>query len=587
MTAEIICVGTEILLGNIVNTNAAYLSERLASLGISVFFETTVGDNPERLENVIRQGLERSDILILSGGLGPTKDDLTKEIATKACGQGLVEDEEALRRLKEYFARSHRNMTENNLKQALVPEDCTVLYNENGTAPGMVIHAKEGKKVVLLPGPPNELLPMFHDQVEPIIKELSSEVLYSDVVKIDCMGESRVAAEIEDLIEKQTNPTVAPYAKLGEVHLRVTAKAVSEDEAKKLVTPITEELYRRFGHKIFTTKEDETLEDVVVDMLSKHHYTIAAAESCTAGMFTARLVNVAGASDVLNESFITYANEAKMKYLGVKEETQAVIEVLLLKQIEDNVWECLTKPARRIKEGTIVTFGEGKLKMECVKVLDEGLRHFKMLYEGIFYEILDELGTMPLPPYIHESLKDNDRYQTVYAKYEGSAAAPTAGLHFTPELFEKIKAKGIDVANVTLHVGIGTFRPVKVENVEEHHMHSEHFYIKQEDADKINNAKKNGKRVIAVGTTSCRVLETIADENGMVKPTEGDTQIFIYPGYKYKCLDGLVTNFHLPESTLIMLVSALAGRDYIMKAYNEAVKERYRFFSFGDAMLIL
>lgn len=321
MTAEIICVGTEILLGNIVNTNAAYLSERLASLGISVFFETTVGDNPERLENVIRQGLERSDILILSGGLGPTKDDLTKEIATKACGQELVEDEEALRRLKEYFARSHRNMTENNLKQALVPEDCTVLYNENGTAPGMVIHAKEGKKVVLLPGPPNELLPMFHDQVEPIIKELSSEVLYSDVVRIDCMGESRVAAEIEDLIEKQTNPTVAPYAKLGEVHLRVTAKAVSEDEAKKLVTPITEELYRRFGHKIFTTKEDETLEDVVVDMLSKHHYTIAAAESCTAGMFTARLVNVAGASDVLNESFITYANEAKMKYLGVKEET--------------------------------------------------------------------------------------------------------------------------------------------------------------------------------------------------------------------------------------------------------------------------
>ena len=278
MTAEIICVGTEILLGNIVNTNAAYLSERLASLGISVFFETTVGDNPERLENVIRQGLERSDILILSGGLGPTKDDLTKEIATKACGQGLVEDEEALRRLKEYFARSHRNMTENNLKQALVPEDCTVLYNENGTAPGMVIHAKEGKKVVLI--------------------ETYSKPM-----------------------EKQTNPTVAPYAKLGEVHLRVTAKAVSEDEAKKLVTPITEELYRRFGHKIFTTKEDETLEDVVVDMLSKHHYTIAAAESCTAGMFTARLVNVAGASDVLNESFITYANEAKMKYLGVKEET--------------------------------------------------------------------------------------------------------------------------------------------------------------------------------------------------------------------------------------------------------------------------
>ena len=321
MTAEIICVGTEILLGNIVNTNAAYLSERLASLGISVFFETTVGDNPERLENVIRQGLERSDILILSGGLGPTKDDLTKEIATKACGQDLVEDEEALKRLKEYFARSHRNMTENNLKQALVPEDCTVLYNENGTAPGMIIHAKEGKKVVLLPGPPSELLPMFHDQVEPIIKELSSEVLYSDVVKIDCMGESRVAAEIEDLIEKQTNPTVAPYAKLGEVHLRVTAKAASEDEAKKLVAPITEELYQRFGHKIFTTKEDETLEDVVVEMLSKQHYTIAAAESCTAGKLAGRIMNVAGASEVYNEGYITYANAAKEKLLGVKHET--------------------------------------------------------------------------------------------------------------------------------------------------------------------------------------------------------------------------------------------------------------------------
>ena len=321
MTAEIICVGTEILLGNIVNTNAAYLSERLASLGISVFFETTVGDNEERLEAVIRQGLKRSDILILSGGLGPTKDDLTKEIAAKACGQKLIKDEEAYRRLKEYFSKSHKTMTENNLKQIFVPQDCTVLYNENGTAPGMVLHVKEEKKVILLPGPPNELLPMFHDQVEPILKKLSSEVLYSDVVKIDCMGESQVAAEIEDLIEKQSNPTIAPYAKLGEVHLRITAKAANEEEAKKLVTPVTQELYQRFEHKIFTTKEDETLEDVVVNMLSKHHYTIAAAESCTAGMFTARLVNVAGASDVLNESFITYANEAKMKYLGVKEET--------------------------------------------------------------------------------------------------------------------------------------------------------------------------------------------------------------------------------------------------------------------------
>lgn len=270
-----------------------------------------------------------------------------------------------------------------------------------------------------------------------------------------------------------------------------------------------------------------------------------------------------------------------------KKATGAKIEFLLLNRIEGDIWECIVRPGHKLKPGTEVEFGDGILKAKVLDVMEGGTRKVEFKYEGIFNEILDKIGLMPLPPYIHESLKDNDRYQTVYAKYEGSAAAPTAGLHFTPELFDKIKAKGIDVANVTLHVGIGTFRPVKVENVEEHHMHSEHFYIKQEDADKINNAKKNGKRVIAVGTTSCRVLETIADENGMVKPTEGDTQIFIYPGYKYKCLDGLVTNFHLPESTLIMLVSALAGRDYIMKAYNEAVKERYRFFSFGDAMLIL
>ena len=270
-----------------------------------------------------------------------------------------------------------------------------------------------------------------------------------------------------------------------------------------------------------------------------------------------------------------------------KKATGAKIEFLLLNRIEGDIWECIVRPGHKLKPGTEVEFGEGILKGTVLDIMPGGTRKVEFKYEGIFNEILDQIGLMPLPPYIHESLKDKDRYQTVYAKYDGSAAAPTAGLHFTPELFEKIKAKGIEVANVTLHVGIGTFRPVKVENVEEHHMHSEHFYIKQEDADKINTAKKNGKRVIAVGTTSCRVLETIADENGMVKATEGDTQIFIYPGYKYKCLDGLVTNFHLPESTLIMLVSALAGRDYIMKAYNEAVKERYRFFSFGDAMLIL
>ena len=270
-----------------------------------------------------------------------------------------------------------------------------------------------------------------------------------------------------------------------------------------------------------------------------------------------------------------------------KKSTGAKIEFLLLSRIEGDIWECIVRPGHKLKPGTEVEFGDGILKAKVLDVMDGGTRKVEFKYKGIFNEILDQIGLMPLPPYIHEELKDNDRYQTVYAKYDGSAAAPTAGLHFTPELFEKIREKGVEVANVTLHVGIGTFRPVKVENVEDHHMHSEHFYIKQEDVDKINNAKKNGKRVIAVGTTSCRVLETIADENGMVKSTEGDTQIFIYPGYKYKCLDGLVTNFHLPESTLIMLVSALAGRDYIMKAYNEAVKERYRFFSFGDAMLIL
>lgn len=321
MTAEIICVGTEILLGNIVNTNAAYLSERLAALGISVFFETTVGDNPERVEEVIKTGMKRSNILILSGGLGPTKDDLTKEIAAKACGQKLVEDAEAKERLTSYFTSIKRPMTENNLKQAMVPEDCTVLYNGNGTAPGMVINGPEGRKVVLLPGPPSELIPMFHSQVEPILSKLQPGILYSKVVKIDCLGESYVETQIMDLIDEQSNPTVAPYAKLGEVHLRVTAKADTEDEAKELVMPMVEELKSRFGNKIYTIEEEETLEEVVVKMLEQKKETIAAAESCTGGLLAARLINVPGASNVLNESFITYSNEAKIKYLGVKEET--------------------------------------------------------------------------------------------------------------------------------------------------------------------------------------------------------------------------------------------------------------------------
>ena len=274
------------------------------------------------------------------------------------------------------------------------------------------------------------------------------------------------------------------------------------------------------------------------------------------------------------------------RLIGAKEETGGKVEVLLLKRKQDNVWETLVKPGKKARPGARISFGDGKLVGEVIDVVDEGNRLVKFEYEGIFEEVLDELGQMPLPPYIHEKLKEKDRYQTVYAKYEGSAAAPTAGLHFTNELLEEIRQKGIDIANVTLHVGIGTFRPVKEENVEEHAMHTEHFYIKQEDVEKINKAKKEGHRIIAVGTTSCRVLESIADENGYVKPIEADTGIFIYPGYKFKCIDGLITNFHLPQSTLLMLVSALAGKEYIMGAYNEAVKEKYRFFSFGDAMFI-
>ena len=269
-----------------------------------------------------------------------------------------------------------------------------------------------------------------------------------------------------------------------------------------------------------------------------------------------------------------------------KKETGAKVEFLLLKNIEGDIWETIVRPGNKLHVGTKVIFGDGLLTAEILEIMPGGTRKVQFSYEGIFNEILDKIGLMPLPPYIHEELKDNDRYQTVYAKYDGSAAAPTAGLHFTPELLKKIEEKGVKIANVTLHVGIGTFRPVKEENVENHEMHTEHFYIKQEDVDKINETKKQGKRVIAVGTTSCRVLETIADENGFVKETEADTSIFIYPGYQFKCLDGLITNFHLPQSTLLMLVSALAGKDYIMKAYNEAVKEKYRFFSFGDAMFI-
>ena len=271
---------------------------------------------------------------------------------------------------------------------------------------------------------------------------------------------------------------------------------------------------------------------------------------------------------------------------GTKD-TGAKIEFLLLKRLENDFWEVMVRPGNKLKPGTKVSFGNGILKAEILDVLEGGNRKVKFEYNGIFNEILDKIGLMPLPPYIKESLEDKDKYQTVYAKYEGSSAAPTAGLHFTEELLEKIRKKGIEIANVTLHVGIGTFRPVKVENVEDHSMHSEHYYIKSEDAEKINKAKRENHKIVAVGTTSCRVLESVSDENGFVKEVEGDTNIFIYPGYKFKCIDNLITNFHLPESTLIMLVSSLAGKDFIMEAYNKAVKEKYKFFSFGDAMLIL
>ena len=274
------------------------------------------------------------------------------------------------------------------------------------------------------------------------------------------------------------------------------------------------------------------------------------------------------------------------RLFGVKEDTQAKIEVLLLKRKENDIWETLVKPGKKAKPGTKLVFGDGLLTAEVVDVVEEGNRLIQFHYDGIFEEILDQLGQMPLPPYITHQLKDKNRYQTVYAKYDGSAAAPTAGLHFTKELLQKVKDMGVDIAEVTLHVGLGTFRPVKVDNVLDHHMHSEFYMVSQEAADKINRAKENGHRVIAVGTTSTRTLEAAADENGHLQETSGWTEIFIYPGYQFKVIDALITNFHLPQSTLVMLVSALAGRENVLHAYETAVKEKYRFFSFGDAMLI-
>ena len=292
--------------------------------------------------------------------------------------------------------------------------------------------------------------------------------------------------------------------------------------------------------------------------------------------------------DYLNKDDVLVINDTKVipaRLIGTKEETGAVIEVLMLKNIVGDIWECLCKPAKRVKEGTIIKFSDS-LSAKCVGIFDEGIRHVEFIYNGIFMEILDQLGEMPLPPYIHEKLSEKDRYQTVYAKNIGSAAAPTAGLHFTNELLEKIKEKGVKVVSVTLHVGLGTFRPVNVEDVEKHKMHSEYYKMTDEVADILNNAKNKGNKIISVGTTSTRVLETIISKYNKFVGCSGFTDIFIYPGYEFKGIDELITNFHLPKSTLIMLVSALAGKENIMNAYKEAVKLEYRFFSFGDAMFI-
>ncbi|MCU6697551.1 tRNA preQ1(34) S-adenosylmethionine ribosyltransferase-isomerase QueA [Laedolimicola ammoniilytica] len=293
--------------------------------------------------------------------------------------------------------------------------------------------------------------------------------------------------------------------------------------------------------------------------------------------------------DYLNPGDCLVVNNTKVipaRLLGVKEDTGAHIEVLLLKRKADNVWETLVKPGKKARPGARIDFGGGLLKAEVIDVVDEGNRLIRFEYEGIFEEILDQLGQMPLPPYITHQLKDKNRYQTVYAKHDGSAAAPTAGLHFTPDLLQQIQAKGVKLAHVTLHVGLGTFRPVKVDDVTQHHMHSEFYMVEEDQAKLINDTKAAGGRVICVGTTSCRTLESATDENGILKAGSGWTEIFIYPGYKFKIMDALITNFHLPESTLLMLVSAFADKEKIMKAYEEAVREHYRFFSFGDAMFI-
>lgn len=322
MIAELISVGTELLLGNIVNTNAAYLSEELAMLGYSVYFQTTVGDNEERLTMALEAALSRSDVVILSGGLGPTEDDLTKEVAAKVLGLACYEDEQVKEAITEYFKkRKIKKVTDNNWKQAMVPEGAKVLFNSNGTAPGLILKSEENKHVILLPGPPGELKPLFEEQVAPYLDKLNPGTIYSSMVKIHGLGESSVEEQVRDLMDGQENPTVAPYAKTGEVHLRVTAKADTKKEAKKLVQPVCEEIKKRFGNAVYTTEESETLEENIVNLLKKYDLTLATAESCTGGLLAGRLVNVPGVSDVFNQGFVTYSNKAKRKLLDVKKST--------------------------------------------------------------------------------------------------------------------------------------------------------------------------------------------------------------------------------------------------------------------------
>ncbi len=333
----------------------------------------------------------------------------------------------------------------------------------------------------------------------------------------------------------------------------------------------------------FNLPEDQIAQDPLEDRSSSRLLVLDKNTGETAHHVFREIPDFLKAGDclVINDTKVIPA-----RLIGEKESTGGKVEVLLLKRKENDIWETLVKPGKKMKPGARVSFGEGLLKGEVIDVVDEGNRLIHFEYQGIFEEILDQLGQMPLPPYITHQLEDKNRYQTVYAKHSGSAAAPTAGLHFTPELLEKIKAMGVEIAHVTLHVGLGTFRPVKVDNILEHHMHSEFYRIEASEAEKINRAKDGGHRVICVGTTSCRTIESAADETGHLKECSGWTEIFIYPGYKFKVLDCLITNFHLPESTLIMLVSALAGREHVLAAYEEAVEKGYRFFSFGDAMFI-